>query len=248
MEDRYREAARIIKAAGRVTGFTGAGISVESGIPPFRGEDGLWSKYDPDILLLDNYMQNTKEVWSVIKKLFFDFFGDAKPNMAHKVMARMEQNGLMADIITQNIDNLHQKAGSRNVHEFHGNSRQFECTKCLKKIPRDHIKLTEDPPTCPSCGGLLKPDFIFFGEQIPSDAYEASVYDAQHSDVFLVVGTTGNVFPASQVPVLAKENNAKIIEINPEESMFTHQITDVFLQGKATEASAKLENYLSSHN
>ena len=249
MEDRYKKAASLIVNAKRVTGFTGAGISVESGIPPFRGEDGLWSKYNPDILLLDNYMHNTREVWRVIKKLFFDFFGDAKPNKAHEVMAWMEQNNLMADIITQNIDNLHQKAGSSNVHEFHGNSRQFECTKCSKIIPRDHIKLTEEPPKCPSCSGLLKPDFIFFGEPIPSEAYNASVYDAQQSDVFLVVGTTGNVFPASQVPFLAKENNAKIIEINPEESMFTHQITDIFLQGKATEVSAKLKNHLSqSHN
>lgn len=244
MERKFNEASRIITKAKRVTGFTGAGISVESGIPPFRGEDGLWSKYDPDILLLDNYMQNTREVWSVIKKLFFDFFGNAQPNKAHYVMAWMEQNGLMADVITQNIDNLHQKAGSRNVHEFHGNSRQFECTKCSKIIPLEEVTLPEEPPSCPDCGGLLKPDFIFFGEPIPSDAYNASVYDAQNSDVFLVVGTTGNVFPASQVPIMAKENKAKIIEINPEKSLFTESITDIFLQGKASEVTEKLENYL----
>lgn len=244
MEDKLREAAEIISNARRVTGFTGAGISVESGIPPFRGEDGLWSQYDPDILLLDNYTQKTKEVWKVIKKLFFDFFGDARPNAGHEVLAWMEQQGLLADVITQNIDNLHQKAGSREVHEFHGNSRQFVCMKCSTRYQRDDIRLTEEPPKCPSCGGLLKPDFIFFGEPIPTDAYEASVYDAQHSDVFLIIGTTGNVFPASQVPLLASQNKARVIEVNPEESLFTRDITDVFLQGKASEVMAQLKKYL----
>ncbi|MCF8334530.1 MAG: NAD-dependent deacylase [Bacteroidales bacterium] len=246
MENQYQEAAGMIANAKRVTGFTGAGISVESGIPPFRGEDGLWNKYDPDILLLDNYTQNTREVWQVIKKLFFDFFGDAQPNKAHEVLAWMERQGFLADIITQNIDNLHQKAGNTKVYEFHGNSRQFVCMRCSKIYPREDIELTEEPPSCPSCGGLLKPDFIFFGEPIPSEAYSASVYDARHSDVFLVIGTAGNVFPASQVPLMAKETNTKIIEINPEKSLFTNDITDVFLRGKASEVMEKLEKYLQS--
>ncbi|MCF8233088.1 MAG: NAD-dependent deacylase [Bacteroidales bacterium] len=246
MESHYQEAARMIAGAKRVTGFTGAGISVESGIPPFRGKDGLWNKYDPDILLLDNYTRNTLEVWRVIKKLFFDFFGDARPNKAHEVLAWMEKQGYLADIITQNIDNLHQKAGNKNVYEFHGNSRQFACMKCSKIYPLEDIELTEEPPSCPGCGGLLKPDFIFFGEPIPSEAYNASMYDARHSDVFLIIGTAGNVFPASQVPLQAKETNTKIIEVNPEKSLFTNDITDIFLQGKASEVMGKLEKYLQS--
>ncbi len=242
-----KKAADIIRQANRVTAFTGAGISVESGIPPFRGEDGLWSKYDPDILLMDNYLHKTSEVWSVIKKLFFDFFGGAQPNQAHYVLSWMEKHGFLSDVITQNIDNLHQKAGSRMVHEFHGNSRQFVCLSCSKITRREDLELDEKPPKCPYCGGLLKPDFIFFGEPIPTQAYEAAVYDASHSDVFLVIGTTGNIFPASQIPIVAKQNGIKIIEVNPDTSAFTYQITDVYLKGKATEVMQQLRQELNQY-
>lgn len=235
LNKKIREAASIIKDARHVTAFTGAGISVESGIPPFRGENGIWNKYDPMILDIHYFMEHPTESWKVIKEIFYDFFGKAEANRAHIVLAEMEKSGLLREVITQNIDNLHQKAGNTVVHEFHGNSRNLICTKSGELLPAAHADLDALPPIHPATGGLLKPDFIFFGEGIPRIAYDASLKAAAVSDVFLVIGTTGEIMPASQIPYLAKENGATIIEVNTEESNYTSRITDIFLQGKATE-------------
>lgn len=242
------EAAQLIINANRITAFTGAGISVESGIPPFRGEDGLWNQYDPIILDLNFYLENHKESWPVIKKLFFDFFRNSNPNKAHQILAKWEESNLIDEIITQNIDSLHQKAGSKVVYEFHGTSESFICTKCLEKYLVTDIVLENTAPLClkPNCKGLLKPNFIFFGEGIPVDAYEKSFAAAQKSDLFIIVGTTGEIMPASQIPIIAKQNNCKIIEINTGPSNFTSSITDVFLKGKATEVFNLLDREIMS--
>jgi NAD-dependent deacetylase len=240
MDSFFRQAADLLKQSNYTTAFTGAGISVESGIPPFRGATGLWSKYDPVVLDIGYFHSNPLESWRVIKEIFYDFFGKAKPNRAHKVLALMEQKGLLKNIITQNIDNLHQEAGSREVYEFHGNSRELICTKCGKKFVMQDIDFENLPVTCDVCGGLVKPDFIFFGEGIPQEAYSKSLEAAEKADVFLVIGTTGEIMPASQIPVIAKNNGAKIIEINIEPSNYTFQITDLFLKGKATEIMERL--------
>ena len=240
MDSFFRQAADLLKQSNYTTAFTGAGISVESGIPPFRGATGLWSKYDPVVLDIGYFHSNPLESWRVIKEIFYDFFGKAKPNRAHKVLALMEQKGLLKNIITQNIDNLHQEAGSREVYEFHGNSRELICTKCGKKFVMQDIDFENLPVTCDVCGGLVKPDFIFFGEGIPQEAYSKSLEAAEKADVFLVIGTTGEIMPASQIPVVAKNNGAKIIEINIEPSNYTFQITDLFLKGKATEIMERL--------
>jgi len=226
--------------------FTGAGISVESGIPPFRGKGGLWNTYEPSILDLATYYAHPEESWPAIKALFYDFFGMAKPNQAHFLLAEMGKRGLLKEIITQNIDNLHQEAGSAVVHEFHGRLNYFVCTVCNTYFFIDEIKIGKEPPRClkPSCGGLLKPDFIFFGEGIPEQAYEASIKAAQRADVFLVIGTTGEIMPASSIPVLAKNSGCKIIEINPNPSSFTHTITDVYIQNTATEGLSKIVEQL----
>ncbi len=236
----YEKAAELIRNARRVTAFTGAGISVESGIPPFRGEDGLWSKYDPGCLDISYFRANPEDAWVVIKEIFYDFFGQARPNAAHKGLAAMEREGLLQAVITQNIDNLHQVAGSREVYEFHGNSQYLICLKCGERYPVANIDLGALPPHCGNCGGLLKPDFVFFGEPIPHDAYLRSLHEAETADVFLVIGTTGEVVPASMIPRVAKQNGAAIIEMNTLESNYTYQITDVFLQDKATTAMTQL--------
>ena len=137
-------AAKLINSAKRVTVFTGAGISVESGIPPFRGEDGLWSQYDPFILDLDYYLNKTNLSWPIIKELFYDFFGNAKPNAAHKTLADWEQSGIIKEIITQNIDSLHQQAGSKTVHEFHGTANSFICTRCQTIFNTKELALTSE--------------------------------------------------------------------------------------------------------
>ena len=147
---------------------------------------------------------------------------------------------MLKAIITQNIDNLHYEAGNKTVYEFHGNSKVMLCTKCKRRHKAESINLDKLPPKCIACGGLLKPDFIFFGEGIPPKAYENSFAEADQADVFLLIGTTGLVQPVAYIPVKAKQNGATIIEINPERSSFTDQITDIFLQGKAGEVMTKL--------
>jgi len=244
MQDNLEKAAEILKKSTHAVAFTGAGISVESGIPPFRGSDGLWSKYDPIVLDIGYFHQNTKEAWKVIRELFYDFFGKANANPAHKVLAEWEQKGLIKSVITQNIDNLHQEAGSKLVYEFHGTASTMVCLNCGAKYPSELVELKKLPPKCTKCCGILKPDFIFFGEGIPEEANIKSFEEANKCDVFVVIGTTGEVMPASMLPHTAKKNGAKIIEINPEASHFTYQLTDVHLKGKAGEILPQLNRYI----
>ena len=236
----YKEAAQLIKNAKHVTAFTGAGISVESGIPPFRGENGLWNKYDPVFLDIRYFHAKPHESWALIKEIFYDFFGQAAPNAAHLGIAKLEQDGYVKATITQNIDNLHQDAGSIEVYEYHGNSRNLICLSCGYKTPASRLDLNLLPPLCNRCNEVLKPDFIFFGEPIPEPARSRSFDEAENADVFLLVGTTGEIMPAAQIPRIAKRNGAKIIEINIDQTIYTQQITDVFLQDKATVAMTKL--------
>ncbi len=240
MEEKIKEAAELLLNSRHSVGFTGAGISVESGIPPFRGKNGLWSKYDPIFLDLWYFENHPYESWVKIKEIFYDFFGKANPNKAHYVLAELESMGIIKSIITQNIDNLHQAAGSKNVIEFHGNSRTLFCNKCGKTYEFKREIIESLPPKCEECGGVLRPDFIFFSEPIRPETYEASLIEAKSADVFLVIGTTGEIMPASQIPYTAKYNGAKIIEVNIEKSNYTDSITDIFLQGKATEIMEKL--------
>lgn len=237
-------AAGWISTANHLIAFTGAGISVESNIPPFRGENGLWSKYDPSILDLNVFYTKPKDSWVVIKEIFYDFFGSAIPNPAHSGLAKLEEMGLLKCVITQNIDNLHQAAGSTIVHEFHGNSQKMICTSCQKHFTVPEVNLEILPPECDACQGLLKPDFIFFGETIPMDAYKASMEAAEAADVLIIIGSTGEVMPANQIPILAKQSGAKVIEINPEKSNYTHYITDIYLPGKASEMMTSLLNHV----
>ena len=244
MEDQIGKAAEMLRESRFTTAFTGAGISVESGIPPFRGNDGIWEKYDPKVLEIAYFMENPVKSWTIIKEIFYDFFGLAKPNKAHQVLAEMEKRSLLGRIITQNIDNLHQEAGSKEVFEFHGNSKRLLCLGCRRRYILGTISLDHMPPTCFECGGLLKPDFVFFGEGIPQTALTASYEAASLSDVFLIIGTTGEVMPANQIPFLAKSAGSRIIEINTEPSHYTAQITDLFLQGKAGDVMEKLAGKL----
>lgn len=240
LEINLEKAADIIKKSKHITAFTGAGISVESGVPSYRGEGGLWTKYDTKALEINFFYEQPKEAWEIIRQIFYEYFGFAKPNRAHLTLAKMEEKGMLKAVITQNIDNLHYEAGSKIVHEFHGNSKVLLCTKCKKKHSAKNVKLERIPPKCKACGGILKPDFIFFGEGIPQKAYHDSFAEAELADLFILIGTTGLVQPAAYIPYQAKQNGASIIEVNPERTVYTEQITDVFLQGKAAEVMSKL--------
>ncbi len=228
------KALDLLLNSSRITAFTGAGISVESGIPPFRGEGGLWAKYNPEILEIGYFLKNPEESWRIIKEIFYDFFGSAKPNKAHFVLAELEEMGILHSIITQNIDNLHHDAGSREVYEFHGNSRDLVCTGCGEKELTQNVDLLVLPPRCKKCDAVLKPDFVFFGEPIPETANLKAWSEVANSDLFLIIGTSGEIMPASLIPMEAKKRGKKIIEVNISPSNFTNEITDAFLKGKAT--------------
>jgi len=162
------KAAEIIRNAKHITAFTSAGISVESGIPPFRGENGLWSIFNPIFLDINYFHHNPLKSWKLIKEIFYDFFGKAKPNAAHFALSEMEKSGYINSVITQNIDNLHQEAGSKEVYEFHGTSRNLICTKCNKIYSATDIDLAQLPPKCEKCGTVLKPDFVFLVNPFPN--------------------------------------------------------------------------------
>ena len=246
MEEKIKEAARILSSAKRIVGFTGAGTSAESGIPPFRGEGGIWNQYDPKSLDIEYYYRHTQDSWNIIREVFYNYFNskDVKPNPGHEILAKWEQEGRLSCVITQNIDDLHTVAGNKTVYEFHGNMSRFVCTNCGAKFQANKLELTSTPPTCERCGELLKPDFIFFGEGIPEDAYFGSVKAAEDCDAFVIIGTSGQVSPANMIPGIAKRHGAKIIEINMEPSTYTDYITDIYLQGKSGEILPKIDAYM----
>lgn len=236
--------ANLIRKAKYAVAFTGAGISVESGIPPFRGENGLWNTTDPIFLEIEFFRKKPLQSWLKIKEIFYDKLGDAEPNLAHEVLAKMEKRSFLESVITQNIDHLHQKAGNRYVYELHGTYKQLVCTACSSEYDMSFTDLNYLPPTCFVCKGILKPDMVFFNEPIPAFAKKRSFEEAEKADILIIIGTNAEVLPAAKIPEVAKEHGAKIIEINIKPSHFTHTVTDIFLEMKATEALREIGKLL----
>ena len=238
--DKIKKAGEDIASAKNVVALTGAGISIESGIPPFRGKGGLWEKINPmKYAHINAFMQDPEEVWNVLLKDMKKFLDAAKPNAAHIALAKLEEIGLLKTIITQNIDCLHQMAGNSDVIEFHGNFAWLSCLDCKKRCETSEISLTEIPPKC-ECGGIFRPECIFFGETIPRDTIQRSCKAVENCDVMLVIGTSAVVEPVSFIPVMAKESGAKIIEINPETTQLTDTISNYIIKGKAGSVMSKL--------
>ncbi len=249
LEARIAHAAEVIRRAKWLTAFSGAGISVESGIPPFRGPGGVWENYDPSILDLDVFMEHPERSWAAIKEMFTCFLGmdgrePARPNAAHRVLAKWEAQGRLRRVITQNIDGLHAAAGSRALVEYHGHCRRLSCLRCGGGLPLNAETIRAPVPRCP-CGGLLKPDFVFFGEGIPEAAQEAADEAALRTDCMVLVGTSGVVYPAAAVPALAKRRGAFIMEVNPEPTDFAGRMADLVLPMKAGEAFERLDAQMS---
>ncbi len=228
---------------GYITFFTGAGVSAESGIPTFRGSGGLWRKYNPvDLATPEAFRRNPTLVWE-----FYDErrqnIAKAEPNKAHLLIAEAERTFPLVSLITQNVDGLHQRAGSKNIIELHGNIWKVRCVSCGKEEMNYEAPLKEIPPRCDDCGGLLRPGVVWFGEALPYDALQNAYEIAKRSKVFIVVGTSCQVFPAAELPFVAKEKGAKIIEINPEETPVT-EIADISIRKKATEGMEEVFYYL----
>ena len=231
MEELINKTADIICSSELTIALTGAGISVESGIPDFRSAGGLWDRYDPsEYATITAFMNDPGKVWNMLREME-DLVIQARPNKAHTGMGELEDMGLLHYVITQNVDNLHQAGGSKNVIEYHGNSSTLSCLWC-KKSYRMEEKRGEFPPRC-ECEKILKPDVIFFGEAIPEDALFRSFRLAESAQALLVVGTSAVVSPANSIPVIAKRNGAKIIEINTERTHLTESLTDIFILGEA---------------
>jgi NAD-dependent deacetylase len=231
-------AADIIRTSDMTLALTGAGVSVESGIPDFRSAGGLWSRYDPsEYATITAFMDNPEKVWHMLREME-DLVINARPNRAHIGMGVLEEMGLLNFIITQNVDNLHQAGGAKNVIEYHGNSNTLSCMWCKKRY-RAEEKRGEFPPRC-GCGKVLKPDVVLFGEAIPEKALQVSFRLAELAQVLLVVGTSAVVNPAASIPVIAKQNGAKIIEINIERTQLTESLTDIFIMGEAGDILERL--------
>jgi len=231
MEDQYKRAAEIIINSKNCISLTGAGISTESGIPDFRSAGGLWEKYDPmKYAHINSFRRDPEEVWGMFFDLT-DLTRNAKPNPAHISLAKLEEMGILKGVVTQNIDNLHQEAGCKNVIEFHGNANYLECLDCKSRYDSKEFKVDRIIPRCLNCGAILKPSVVFFGEMIPQDALWRSEHLAISADSVLVIGTSAVVYPASGIPYTAKANGATIIEMNLERTSLTSSITDIFIEG-----------------
>ena len=233
MEELIEQAGDIIIKSKMTLALTGAGISVESGIPDFRSAGGLWSKFDPaEYATITAFRANPEKVWEMLREMG-EVVDQASPNKAHVGLGELEKMGRLHYIITQNIDNLHQAGGSRNVIEYHGNSSTLSCLWCGKRY-KSGEKRDETPPRC-ECKKVLKPDVIFFGEAIPQDALSRSFRLASSAEGLMVIGTSAVVSPANTIPSIARQNGAKIIEINKERTHLTDSMTDIFLEGSAGE-------------
>lgn len=234
------QAAAAFARARKGIALTGAGISVESGIPPFRGKGGLWEKIDPiKYAHIDALERNPVEVWQVLFVSIGRILETARPNDAHVGLRRLEQMGALRTIITQNVDGLHQMAGSGDVIEFHGSHSVLRCTTCDRRYGWQEITLNEIPPRC-QCNSFLRPDVVLFGELIDPALLQRSQMLAASCDVMLVVGTSATVEPAAYLPVIAKRTGAFVIEINAEPTPLTRNISDVSLLGPAGEMMTRI--------
>jgi NAD-dependent deacetylase len=230
-----------LKKAKNIVFVTGAGISQESGIPTFRGKDGLWRKYDPMTLAtIDAFYQNPKLVWEWYEERRQNIL-KANPNPGHVTIAELEKYKNVT-VLTQNIDGLHQRAGSTSVYELHGSIIRIKCTVCDFK---DTItsSFSNLPPLC-KCGNMLRPDVVWFGEALPQDIWNTAIEKSSTCDAMVVVGTSLAVSPANLLPVYAKENGALMIEVNPDQTPMSVTM-DLSLRSSAAKALPELVSILS---
>lgn len=214
--------------------LTGAGISADSGVPTFRGENGLWKKFRPDELAnFDAFIRNPELVWewySYRRKLI----ESVTPNPGHVALVQIEQMVQDFTLVTQNVDNLHRRAGSHNVLELHGNIQRSYCIDCGMQDDRPEFTEERKVPRCRSCGGLIRPDVVWFGEMLPQEVFEEAEAASRRCDVFILVGTSAIVYPAASLPMVAKQSGAYVIEVNVERTELSGRF-DQTLIGKAGE-------------
>lgn len=245
LQDQLGRAAEILRSARHAISLVGAGISVESGIPPFRGPGGLWTRLgEPSASQWDEFMRDPRAWWRqrmmAQQRGEMAHWDEAKPNAAHYALAELEALGIVKHVVTQNIDNLHQLAGTKSITEFHGNRFKLRCIRCHERYERGDFELSPDePPACKSCGGIVKSDTVMFGEPIPRYAIARALDEARRADAILIIGTSAVVYPAAELPLHVLRRGGRLIEVNPMETPLS-DLCEVVLRGPAGEVMPAL--------
>jgi len=241
-----RQVADLILGSKRIVVFTGAGVSTESGIPDFRSAGGIWSRFDPDDFTYQKFVSDVGA-----RRKHWQLLGDgslttnAKPNPAHYAITELDGMGLLDCVITQNVDNLHQKAGlaDEKVFELHGNLLWATCLSCGQRYPFDHMVVRleqgEEIPDCEECHGILKPAAVFFGETLPADVLMEATRRAQSSDLCIVIGSTLVVYPAAYMPQYALNSGAKLVIINLSSTPLDGE-ADILISAKAGDTMSRV--------
>ncbi len=241
-------AAEILSAASKGVVFTGAGISAESGIPTYRGHGGsVWSRYDPDRYAnIENFFSEPEYFWSFFKEVRSKVLSQCRPNAGHQAITELQKKGIIHWVITQNIDGLHQLAGAENVLELHGNTRFFDCLECDAEYALEDIQAFQEKslvPRCVGCQGVIKPRVVYFGEALNMKTLQNAMQAATSCDLMLVVGSTLQVYPAAQLPVIAAERNKPVIIVNYGPTQLDRLAT-CRLEGKAAEILPALADFI----
>lgn len=235
----------LLKATDSVCVLTGAGISAESGIPTFRGPEGLWARFKPEELAsFDAFIRNPALVWEwyTYRKTVMH---QAQPNPGHHALVRMERLVREFTLVTQNVDNLHARAGAAKVLELHGNIERSYCIECREFTSEIVLATPGQAPTCSACGGLLRPDVVWFGEVLPQLVLQEAFRASERCELFLTIGTSGLVYPAAGLPLRARECGAYVVEVNTEPTELSHRCSET-LHGKAGEILPHLADMMSA--
>jgi NAD-dependent deacetylase len=245
-ESAISKVAEMIRGANRVVVFTGAGVSTESGIPDFRSPGGIWTRFDPEDFTIEKFLsspETRRKQWRIL--LEGGLFANASPNAAHYAVVELERMGKLACVITQNIDNLHQKAGNDpvRVFELHGNMNRLRCLDCGAGYGiasfLDLHNAVADVPVCTQCGGILKPDVVFFGEALPEQTLRMANDHAAHCDLLIVIGSSLVVYPAAYIPLYAKRAGARLVILNRGETPYDAD-ADVVIRAEAGEGMSRI--------
>jgi NAD-dependent deacetylase len=239
-DEEITRVAKDIVRSKKTVALSGAGMSVESGIPPFRGKGGIWEKYDPEEYgNIATLHRAPEKAWTLFREMERGIIS-AKPNAGHYALAELEKMDFLRTIITQNVDGLHHLAGSKDIIEFHGNMQWVVCLGCGDRLRSTEIPLEDIPPRCKKCNAVYKPDAVLFGEAIPPDALTRAHQESRTCSLMLVIGTTATVYPAASMPEAAKAARARIVEINPSETPLTQFISDYIVKGTVVEVLPKV--------
>jgi NAD-dependent deacetylase len=243
MKDDLARAAEAVRDASNIAAFTGAGISAESGIPTYRGDEGTWTRFDPARFASAEYFfRDPSYYWAFFREERYPVLCAAQPNPGHRALVRLEEEGKLRCVITQNIDGLHQEAGSREVVELHGNTRTIACLGCGRTYGMEEIyqQLGQRPvPECLDCDGMLKTTVVLFGESLPRTALEKAFTCAARCELMIAVGSSLVVYPAAAVPQIAVEGGARLIIVNRDPTPLDALAT-VVLRGKAGEVLPRI--------